>query len=147
MVIPEALVDPINRLQQNMFINAPTISQTAAMRCWEDDTIAELEQHVQKYRTSREHILETLKSFKEIDPKNIAPADGGFYIYIDLGQENISLPGFGSVKMCECLLEEKHVAFTPSTQISAGTPSTHTFETASPMRMPSTLTLSVNPQL
>ena len=113
MVLPKSLIDPINSLQQNMFINAPTISQVAAMRCWDDDTIAELEGHVQKYRTSREHILETLKNFKEIDPKNIAPADGGFYIYIDLGSDNIALPEFGSVKMCECLLEEKHVAFTP----------------------------------
>jgi aspartate/methionine/tyrosine aminotransferase len=112
MVVPESLVGAINSLQQNMFINAPTISQTAAMRCWEDDTIVELEKHVEKYRTSRAHILEQLKRFQELDPKNMAPADGGFYIYIDLGDENIA-PGFGSVKMCECLLEEKYVAFTP----------------------------------
>jgi aspartate/methionine/tyrosine aminotransferase len=112
MVIPESLMDAINSLQQNMFINAPTISQTAAMKCWDENTIKELEGHVQKYRTSRELILEQLKKFKELDPKNIAPADGGFYIYIDLGDENIA-PGFGSVKMCEELLETYHVAFTP----------------------------------
>ncbi len=46
-----------------------------------------------------------------MDPKNVAPADGGFYIYIDLDQ-NVA-PGFGSVKMCQCLLEEMYVAFTP----------------------------------
>ena len=112
MVVPQSLVDSINSLQQNMFINAPTISQTAAMRCWEDETIVELEKHIEKYRTSRALILDKLKCFKEINPKNIAPADGGFYIYIDLGEDNIA-PGFGSVQMCECLLEEKHVAFTP----------------------------------
>lgn len=112
MIIPENLVHAINSLQQNMFINAPTISQTAALKCWDDDTIEELENHVQKYRTSRQHILDQLKNFNEINPKNIAPADGGFYIYVDLGPENIA-PGFGSVKMCECLLEEKYVAFTP----------------------------------
>jgi aspartate/methionine/tyrosine aminotransferase len=48
LIIPEKLVHAINSLQQNMFINAPTISQTAAMKCWDDDTIAELEQHVEK---------------------------------------------------------------------------------------------------
>ena len=112
MVIPESLLDPINSLQQNMFINAPTISQTAAMKCWDNETIAILEEHVKKYRTSRELILEQLKKFKELDQKNIAPADGGFYIYVDLGNENIA-PGLGSVKMCQCLLEEKYVAFTP----------------------------------
>ena len=111
-MIPEYLLDAVNTLQQNMFINAPTISQTAAMKCWDDDTTEELEKHVQKYRTSRQLILDQLKNFREIDQKNIAPADGGFYIYIDLGPENIA-PGYGSVTMCQCLLEEKYVAFTP----------------------------------
>jgi aspartate/methionine/tyrosine aminotransferase len=112
MVIPEALVDPINKLQQNMFINAPTISQTAALKCWDDDTIAVLEQHVEKYRTSREVILEQLKQFQELKPENVAPANGGFYVYIDLGDENVA-PGWGSVHMCQALLEEEFVAFTP----------------------------------
>ncbi|KAL3908596.1 MAG: hypothetical protein SGILL_008426 [Bacillariaceae sp.] len=112
MVIPETMVDPINSLQQNMFINAPTISQTAAMRCWDEDTIEVLEQHVQKYRTSREHILEQLKNIKELVPENISPADGGFYVYLDLGEGNVA-PGYGSVRMCEELLEKQFVAFTP----------------------------------
>lgn len=112
MVIPEHLVDVVNKLQQNMFINAPTISQIAAMKCWDEETITELEKHVQKYRTSRQLILDQLQTFTEINPKNIAPADGGFYIYIDLGDENVA-PGLGSVNMCQSLLEEKHVAFTP----------------------------------
>ena len=112
MVIPETLLEAINSLQQNMFINAPTISQTAALKCWDDDTIDQLEKHVEKYKTSRQLILNELKKFTEIEPKNIAPADGGFYIYVDLGEENIA-PGYGSVKMCETLLEEEYVAFTP----------------------------------
>lgn len=112
MVVPEHLVDAINRLQQNMFINAPTISQTAALQCWEDETLAILEQHVEKYRISRSHILEELSRIPELNPKNIAPADGGFYVYVDLGNENMA-PNFGSVALCQALLEEQHVAFTP----------------------------------
>ena len=114
MIIPDHLVDPINSLQQNMFINAPTISQTAAMKCWDDDTIEELEEHVVKYTKSRSIILEELAQIPEISQKNIAPADGGFYVYVDLGEENIA-PGIGSVAMCEALLEEEYVAFTPGT--------------------------------
>ncbi|CAB9528126.1 Bifunctional aspartate aminotransferase and glutamate/aspartate-prephenate aminotransferase [Seminavis robusta] len=114
MVIPEELVEPINSLQQNMFINAPTISQTAALKCWDGDTIEELEKHVTKYRTSRQLILDQLASIAEIDDTNIAPADGGFYIYVDLGKENVA-PGLGSVKMCDLLLQEKYVAMTPGT--------------------------------
>jgi len=112
IIVPENLIDPINSLQQNMFINAPTISQTAAMKCWDDETIVELEKHVAKYRASRSIILERLKDIAKIKEENIAPADGGFYIYIDLGEENVS-PRLGSIAMCKALLEEKYVAFTP----------------------------------
>lgn len=112
VVIPDGLIKPINSLQQNMFINAPTISQTAALQCWEDDTIEELERHVEKYTASRSVILDQLKEIEELDQRNIAPADGGFYIYVDLGESNVA-PGFGSVAMCEAFLEEEYVAFTP----------------------------------
>jgi aspartate/methionine/tyrosine aminotransferase len=112
MVLPTSMIDPINRLQQNMFINAPTISQTAALQCWHPETLQELRGHVEKYRTSRELILQQLSKFDELDPKNIAPADGGFYIYVDLGEDNIA-PGLGSVNLCEELLETQYIAFTP----------------------------------
>jgi len=112
IVIPEYLIDPINSLQQNMFINAPTISQTAALKCWDKETIEELERHVEKYRKSRAIILDELAKIPEIDQTNIAPADGGFYVYVDLGEDNVA-PGMGSVAMCKALLEEEKVAFTP----------------------------------
>ena len=109
MVIPENLIEPINSLQQNMFINAPTISQTAALSCWDDDTIQILESHVEKYKSSRLLILNELAHFPSL---RVAPADGGFYVYVDLGEDNVA-PGFGSVAMCKAFLEEEHVAFTP----------------------------------
>ena len=113
MIIPEALIPPMNALQQNMFINAPTISQTAALHCWEDATIAELEQHVMKYKSNRKVVLEQLALLEPgFSSLTIAPADGGFYIYIDLGDANVA-PGYGSVEMCRALLEEEYVAFTP----------------------------------
>lgn len=112
MVIPDGFIDTINSLQQNMFINAPTISQTAALKCWDEESLIELEGHVEKYRKSRSIILNELSKISEIDSMNIAPADGGFYVYVDLGENNV-VPGFGSVAMCKALLEEEKVAFTP----------------------------------
>lgn len=112
MIIPQHLVEPINALQQNMFINAPTVSQMAACHCWRKETIEELESHISKYRESRQIILNELAEIKEIAPKNIAPADGGFYVYVDLGDENVA-EGYGSVEMCKEFLEEFCVAFTP----------------------------------
>lgn len=104
----------VNVLQQNMFINAPTISQVAAMHCWDAVTVEELEKHVAKYRASREYILNELQSLREIPAKNVAPADGGFYVYVDLGDGNVCMTsGLGSTEMCRQLLEEEGVAFTP----------------------------------
>lgn len=116
LILPSDLVDPINVLQQNMFINAPTISQTAALKCWEEDTIEELESHIAKYRASREYILKEMSTISEIPGKNVAPADGGFYVYVDLGEDNVAMEsGLGSTEMCRSLLEEEGVAFTPGT--------------------------------
>lgn len=103
---------PINSLQQNMFISAPGISQHAALTCWDNDTIEELEQHVDKYRASRKIILDEISSI--FQKEQIAPADGGFYVYVDVGVKNVSLAsGLGTVKFCREFLEEEGVAFTP----------------------------------
>lgn len=112
MVVPPALVDPINSLQQNMFISAPGISQTAALKCWDDDTIEELETHVEKYRTSRTILLEELSQI--FDSTQMAPADGGFYVYVDVGEDNVCLEkNLGTVTLCKDFLEEEGVAITP----------------------------------
>ncbi|KAL3757274.1 hypothetical protein ACHAWU_008435 [Discostella pseudostelligera] len=116
MVLPPDLIDVVNVLQQNMFINAPTISQVAAMQCWEAETIEELEKHVAKYRASREYILKEMEHLQEIPAKNVAPADGGFYVYVDLDERNVCMSsGLGSTEMCRQLLEDEGVAFTPGT--------------------------------
>jgi aspartate/methionine/tyrosine aminotransferase len=113
MILPPHLVDPINSLQQNMFINAPTISQTAALQCWDKAAQAELQGHVAKYRASRTLILEALATLPGLDmATQVAPADGGFYVYVDLG-ESLTAPGLGSVAFCQSFLEEQYVAVTP----------------------------------
>jgi len=140
MIVPQRFVQAINKLQQNMFINAPTVSQTAALRCWDEDTIRELETHVTKYRANREVILSRFDGGGDDDSgsntstsravlkgltleKNVAPADGGFYVYVDLGEDNICMNNndddddnninLDSVTMCEELLARYYVAFTP----------------------------------
>ena len=132
MIIPTNLVNVMNKLQQNMFISAPTISQRAALKCWDDETINELNDIVQcQYKVCRNYILNKLECMKDTIPtKNIAPADGGFYIYIDLGNDNVILSSNSSksdddndddqekkrldaVTFCTLFLEKEGVAFTP----------------------------------
>eukprot|EP00533_Pseudo-nitzschia_delicatissima_P004183 CAMPEP_0116095168 /NCGR_PEP_ID=MMETSP0327-20121206/9520_1 /TAXON_ID=44447 /ORGANISM="Pseudo-nitzschia delicatissima, Strain B596" /LENGTH=472 /DNA_ID=CAMNT_0003586819 /DNA_START=40 /DNA_END=1459 /DNA_ORIENTATION=+ len=125
MVVPQRFVQSINKLQQNMFINAPTVSQTAALKCWDSETIEELETHVSKYRANRKAILDRFDSTNNIDESkvvlkglylesHVAPADGGFYVYVDLGDDLVCIESdLDSVKLCELLLEQEHVALTP----------------------------------
>lgn len=109
LIVPDELIHAINSLQQNMFINAPTISQTAALSCWDDDAIQELESHVAKYAQNRTFILAELATL--LTGCTISPSDGGFYVYVDMGDN--TAPGYDSIAMCAALLEESHVAFTP----------------------------------
>lgn len=113
VVLPEALVPAVNRLQQNMFINAPTVSQVAARACFSPSTDAVLKGHVTKYRANRDIVLAALKACGIAD---LAPAEGAIYAYADLGDDSgAGLPGGGSEALCAALLEEEGVALTPGT--------------------------------
>lgn len=102
ILVPETLVDVMNRLGQNLYINAPTLSQLAAVHAF--DCTDELEGHVQKYAINRQCILDTLKELS-LDT-NISPADGAFYVYVDLLAAGIT----DSTNLCSRLLEEAGVA-------------------------------------
>ena len=82
MVVPHSLIDAMNRLGQNLYINAPTLSQMAACYAFDSICTAELESHVRRYAVNRQIVLDTLKGLK-LDV-GASPADGAFYVYVDL---------------------------------------------------------------
>jgi aspartate/methionine/tyrosine aminotransferase len=87
----------------NMFLTAPSLSQHAglvAMDCREA-----LEGHLSVYHANRTLMLEALPA---LGLNAIAPPDGAFYIYADIGH----LTG-DSVAFCERLLLETGVAAAP----------------------------------
>lgn len=79
LVVPKPLVRPIERLAQNLYISPPGVSQLAALAAF--DAREELEGNKRVYRQNRDYLLREL-------PKaglgNIVPADGAFYLYIDV---------------------------------------------------------------
>jgi aspartate/methionine/tyrosine aminotransferase len=80
--VPPSLVDVMNRLSQNLYINAPTLSQLAAVRAFDPECSAELEAHVARYTVNRSIVLTALR---DLDLHGGAsPADGAFYVYVDL---------------------------------------------------------------
>lgn len=68
----------MNRLSQNMYINAPTLSQLAAVEAF--DCVEELQGHVKKYSMNRDIVLNTLNELG-FNSNGISPSDGAFYIY------------------------------------------------------------------
>ncbi len=103
MVLPEDLVRPVERLAQNLFISAPGVSQVAALAAFEADS--ELRGHVARYAANRALLLEALP---RAGIANLAPAEGAFYLYADVGHLTND-----SAAWCTRMLAEIAVAATP----------------------------------
>jgi aspartate/methionine/tyrosine aminotransferase len=103
MVLPEDLVRPVERLAQNLFISAPGIAQVAALAAM--DCGEELERHVARYAANRALLLEALP---KAGLDRLAPAEGAFYLYADVGHLTNDSAAF-----CARMLAEIGIAATP----------------------------------
>jgi aspartate/methionine/tyrosine aminotransferase len=105
MVVPESHVRPIERLAQNLFICPSHASQIAALGAMSPEGRAELDGHRAVYARNREIVLAGLAQAGLI---GIAPADGAFYVYVDVSgitDDALALSGR--------ILERAGVAVTP----------------------------------
>ena len=102
MVVPEDLRNAIQRLAQNFYISAPGVGQVAALAAL--DATEELEANKAVYAENRRLLLEGLP---RMGLGQIAPADGAFYIYADVGHLTDDSLAFASR-----LLDETGVAIT-----------------------------------
>src|SRR5215471_137805 len=103
MVVPDALVRPIERLQQNLAISVPTLSQVAAEAAF--DGFEEMEAIKRGYQENRRILIEGLPKAGLSD---FLPADGAFYLYADVSKFTAD-----SFDFAKRMLEEAHVAATP----------------------------------
>jgi aspartate/methionine/tyrosine aminotransferase len=103
MVAPESLIRPIERLQQNLAISVPTLSQIAAEAAF--DGTAEMDAIKQGYERNRQLLIEGLP---KAGLDHFLPADGAFYLYADVSRFTKD-----SFDFARRLLEEAHVAATP----------------------------------
>jgi aspartate/methionine/tyrosine aminotransferase len=87
----------------NLFLTAPSLSQHAGLAAM--DARDELEGHVAVYRRNRELLLEALP---KLGLASIAPPDGAFYIWADIGHLTDA-----SLVFCERLLRDTGVATAP----------------------------------
>ena len=103
MVLPDDLLRPVERIAQNLFVSPPNISQRAAVAAF--GCREELDANVAVYAENRRLLLDELP---EIGIKDLAPADGAFYIFA-----NVSHLTNDSSDWCRRLLDEAAVAITP----------------------------------
>lgn len=103
MVLPKALVRPVERIQQSLYISAPELSQLAA--CAAFDATPELEIVKSRYAENRALLAERLPQMRL---PLAAPMDGAFYAYCD-----VSALTNDSMSFARRMLAETHVAATP----------------------------------
>ncbi len=103
LVVPEPLVRPVERLQQNLAISVPTLSQVAAEAAFEGS--AEMEAVKHGYEQNRRILIEGLP---KVGLDKFLPADGAFYLYADVSKFTND-----SLVFAKKMLEETHVAATP----------------------------------
>jgi aspartate/methionine/tyrosine aminotransferase len=137
LVVPDALVSVVERLAQHLYICPSTVSQRAALACFETESITEYERRRAEFKARRDYFIPALRSLGFEVP--VEP-DGAFYVYADCSKiqhkigvtestgqavgNSTSAVG-GSWDFCFEMLRRAHVAITPGRDF--GHDSTHKF--------------------
>jgi aspartate/methionine/tyrosine aminotransferase len=82
LLAPPRLRRPIDVLTGNFTICPPALAQRAAVQAFTPGAIAELDGHVTRYAANRRLLLDGLP---RLGITRLAPADGAFYVYADVG--------------------------------------------------------------
>lgn len=109
LVVPENYVTVMDKLAQNLYLAAPTMSQYAALAAFTPETLALLEKRRSLFEQRRNSLIPALESLG-LEVKAIP--QGAFYIYADCSQLlNKQFPD--SMALCKHWLQQAGVAVTP----------------------------------
>ena len=121
LVVPDALVDVVEQIAQHLFICPSTVSQYAALACFEPDSLAEYERRRAEFRARRDWFVPALRGLGLDVP--VTP-DGAFYAWADCGaacdklfasrsEYNSGMQTAGSWEFAFELMKRAHLAVTP----------------------------------
>ena len=131
LVVPERLVPVIERIAQNLFICANTISQYAALACFEPESLTEYERRRTEFKARRDYFVPELNRLGLSVP--VMP-DGAFYAYADCSKIVNQWGLAGSWDFAFELMKRAHVAVTPGRDFGSSAPEQFVrFSTASSM--------------
>lgn len=103
LVVPEELIGAARARMGNLFLTPPVLAQQAGLVAF--DCTDELDGHVRTYARNRDLLLAALPA---MGLDRIAPPDGAFYIYANVGHLTDN-----SLALCEKLLRDTGVATAP----------------------------------
>lgn len=103
LVVPSHLIDAARARMGNLFLTPPVLAQHAGLVAF--DCRDELESHLATYARNRELLLAALP---RLGLRHIAPPDGAFYVWADIGHLTND-----SLSFCRRLLEDTGVATAP----------------------------------
>ncbi len=131
MVVPQRLVPVIERLAQNLYICPSTISQYAALACFETSSLTEYERRRTEFKARRDYFIPELNALGLTVP--VVP-DGAFYAWADCSALCSRLGLKDSWDLAFEIMNSAHVALTPGRDFGvAGTHNFIRFSTASSM--------------
>lgn len=105
MLVPHDLRRAVDVLAGNFTICPPALSQHAAIAAFSEEAYGELDGHVARYGQNCRLLLDGLP---RLGIERLAPADGAFYVYADIGHLTDD-----SHAWCLRLLDETGVATAP----------------------------------
>lgn len=117
LVAPQDMLGPLDRLAQNIFLSAPTLSQYAALAAFSDASIEILEQRKEIFRQRRDYLLPALE---DLGFSFHTRPQGAFYLYGDCSRHTAD-----SALFAHNLLEEMGVAVTPGLDFGTNAPERH----------------------
>lgn len=117
LIAPQAYVDALDKVAQNIFLAAPTPAQYAALAAFKPETLKILEQRCDTFQQRRDYLLPALTQLGFEIP--VTP-EGAFYLYA-----NCKHLTDDSYSFCLKLLEEAGVAVTPGKDFGLNKPEQH----------------------
>ncbi|HRN75613.1 pyridoxal phosphate-dependent aminotransferase [Ottowia sp.] len=125
LVVPDALVDTVEQIAQHLYICPSTVSQHAALACFEAASLAEYERRRAEFKARRDWFVPQLNALGLHVP--VTP-DGAFYAWADCGaacdklfgppgairsEYNSGMQTAGSWELAFELMKRAHLAVTP----------------------------------
>ncbi|MCW0213825.1 MAG: pyridoxal phosphate-dependent aminotransferase [Pseudonocardia sp.] len=111
LLVPPRLRRAADNLASNFTVCPPALPQHAAVAAFTPESYAEADSHVVRYAANRKLLLEGLP---KLGIDRLAPADGAFYVYADVGHLlDGKVPGADSMALTYRILDETGIALAP----------------------------------